>query len=97
MRYREMGKTGDKVSILGFGCMRLQRGDGRFDEKRAERLVRSAIDRGVNYLDTAYLYFGNRRQYFGQRVPGQDPIGDKIAAGAGQFPKGYGENTEHAA
>lgn len=59
MQYREMGKTGDKVSILGFGCMRLQHGGGRFDESQAERLVRSAIDRGVNYLDTAYLYLGN--------------------------------------
>jgi len=59
VQYREMGKTGDKVSILGFGCMRLQHGGGRLDEARAERLVRSAIDRGVNYLDTAYLYLGN--------------------------------------
>jgi predicted aldo/keto reductase-like oxidoreductase len=54
MQYREMGRTGDKVSILGFGCMRFPK-----DEKIAERLVRSAIDRGVNYVDTAYLYFGN--------------------------------------
>jgi uncharacterized protein len=59
MRYREMGKTGDKVSILGFGCMRFPRAGGRVDEKRAERLVRSAIDEGVNYVDTAYLYLGN--------------------------------------
>jgi predicted aldo/keto reductase-like oxidoreductase len=59
MQYREMGKTGDKVSILGYGCMRLKEGDGHFDEKQAARLVRSAIDRGVNYVDTAYLYLGN--------------------------------------
>jgi DNA-binding YbaB/EbfC family protein len=59
MQYREMGRTGDKVSILGYGCMRLKRGEDRVDEKRAERLVRTAIDSGVNYVDTAYLYLGN--------------------------------------
>jgi predicted aldo/keto reductase-like oxidoreductase len=59
MLYREMGKTGDKVSALGFGCMRFPRAGGRVDEKRAERLVYSAIDAGVNYVDTAYLYLGN--------------------------------------
>ena len=59
MQYREMGKTGDKISVLGYGCMRFPRAGGRVDEKLAERQVHSAIDRGVNYLDTAYLYFGN--------------------------------------
>lgn len=59
MQYREMGKTGDKVSVLGFGCMRFPRAGGRIDEKKAEYLVHSAIDQGVNYVDTAYLYFGN--------------------------------------
>lgn len=54
MLYREMGKTGDRVSALGFGCMRLPA-----EYKAAERLVRTAIDQGVNYFDTAYLYLGN--------------------------------------
>ncbi len=61
MLYREMKKTGDQLSILGFGCMRLPQkkgtpGDGRIDEERATALIRTAIDQGVNYLDTAYLY-----------------------------------------
>ncbi len=56
MYYREMGKTGDKVSILGYGCMRFPRKDGRIDEERTERQVISAIERGVNYFDTAYIY-----------------------------------------
>ena len=59
MQYREMGKTGDKISILGYGCMRFPRTGGRVDEKRAARQLISAIDRGVNYVDTAYLYVGN--------------------------------------
>ena len=59
MQYRDMGKTGDKVSILGFGAMRLTKSGSRIDEKKAAYLMHSAIERGVNYVDTAYLYLGN--------------------------------------
>lgn len=59
MQYREMGNTGDKISILGYGCMRFPRSGARIDEKRTERQIISAIERGVNYFDTAYLYFGS--------------------------------------
>ncbi len=45
MLYREMGKTGDKVSILGYGCMRFPKKDGRIDEERTEKQVISAIPR----------------------------------------------------
>ena len=59
MLYRTMPQTGDLVSILGFGCMRLPLGpEGKIDEDRATALVRSAIERGVNYVDTAYPYHG---------------------------------------
>lgn len=54
-----MGKTADLVSILGFGCMRLPRKGRKIDEDRAERQIISAIDQGVNYFDTAYLYPGS--------------------------------------
>jgi predicted aldo/keto reductase-like oxidoreductase len=51
-----MGKTGDKVSILGYGCMRFPRKDKKTDEEQAEKQVISAIEQGVNYFDTAYIY-----------------------------------------
>lgn len=54
MQYYVNPKNGDKLSRLAFGCMRLPG-----DEKAATGLVRSAIDRGINYLDTAYIYPGN--------------------------------------
>lgn len=60
MLYREMGKTDEKVSILGFGCMRFPT-DGRYghiDHKKASALLDFALDSGVNYLDTAYTYHG---------------------------------------
>lgn len=59
MKYRTFMKTGEKISLLGFGTMRLPVVDGQFskiDEAEAIRMIRSAIDRGVNYVDTAYMY-----------------------------------------
>lgn len=60
MLYREMGKTGEKVSILGFGCMRLPiRGSYvQIDVEKASNLLNYALDQGINYLDTAYPYHG---------------------------------------
>jgi len=51
-----MPKNGDELSILGFGCMRLPMKDGVLDEKRAIEQIRYAVDRGVNYFDTAWPY-----------------------------------------
>jgi uncharacterized protein len=59
MLYREMGRTGDKVSILGYGCMRFPKKNGRTDEERTEKQIVSAIEQGVNYFDTAYIYPGS--------------------------------------
>lgn len=59
MNYREMGKTGDMVSVLGFGCMRFAREGTKIDEKKAEKQIVSAIQKGVNYFDTAYIYPGS--------------------------------------
>ncbi|MBN2426696.1 MAG: aldo/keto reductase, partial [Deltaproteobacteria bacterium] len=62
MLYRKVPKNGDELSILGFGCMRLPVQDGKIDEPRAVRQIRSAIDRGVNYVDTAWPYHGGESE-----------------------------------
>ena len=56
MLYRKIRKTGDEISVLGFGAMRLPSKNGRTDEKRAIQQIRYAIDHGVNYIDTAIAY-----------------------------------------
>jgi len=58
MQYRKMPKNSDVLSVLGFGCMRLPLAGGTIDADRAVRQIRGAIDRGVNYVDTAWPYHG---------------------------------------
>lgn len=50
-------KNGDELSILGFGCMRLPS-----DEDEAIKLIRTAIENGVNYFDTAYIYKAGKNE-----------------------------------
>ena len=62
MENRKFGNTGLTPSILGFGMMRLQkRADGSIDEEWAIRTLRRAIDSGLSYVDTAYVYPDSER------------------------------------
>jgi aryl-alcohol dehydrogenase-like predicted oxidoreductase len=57
MRTRELGRSGLKVSALGFGCMGLSSGYGApTDRKVAIDLLRSAVERGITFFDTAEIY-----------------------------------------
>ncbi|WP_027400052.1 aldo/keto reductase [Anaerovorax odorimutans] len=59
MKYRTFKKTGQEVSLLGFGTMRLPvmaNDSNKIEEEKAIQMIRNAIDKGINYVDTAYMY-----------------------------------------
>lgn len=58
MNYKE-DRCGNKLSVLGYGCMRFPKKAGRIDMKSAEKQVLAAVEGGVNYFDTAYIYPGS--------------------------------------
>ncbi len=59
MQYRINEKNGEKLSVLGFGCMRFPRKGGAIDKAETEREILKAVEAGVNYFDTAYIYPGS--------------------------------------
>jgi len=70
LQYRKFGKLDWEASALGFGTMRLPLTNGNManvDEPESIRMIRYAIDHGVNYLDTAYPYHAGQSE----RIVGQ--------------------------
>jgi predicted aldo/keto reductase-like oxidoreductase len=62
MKYRKFGKTDFQASVLGFGAMRLPTVEGKVDETQATEMLYYAIENGVNYVDTAYIYHGGESE-----------------------------------
>jgi len=58
MHYRN-DKYGNQLSILGFGCLRFPQKLGMIDMEQTEKQICQAIEQGVNYFDTAYIYPGS--------------------------------------
>ena len=58
MQYRP-DRYGTPISLLGFGCMRFEQTLGKIDIEKAKKLVQRAVEAGVNYFDTAYVYPGS--------------------------------------
>ncbi len=71
MLTRNNNKNGDELSILGFGCMRFPMKGGSIDEARSIAMIRDAIDKGINYFDTAYFYHnGKSESLLGEALSG---------------------------
>ena len=89
MKYRTMGKLGIQTSAFGLGCMRFNgaaSGDSVIDEKKAIALIRQAIDGGVTYLDTAYVYLNKTSEIVVGKAL-QDGYRDKVTI-ATKMPSG---------
>ncbi len=95
MQYRTMGKLGIKASAFGLGCMRFNgpaSGDSVIDENKAISLIRKAIDGGVTYLDTAYVYLDKTSEIvLGKAL--RDGYRDRVMI-ATKMPSEYVHNRE---
>ena len=95
MKYRSMGKLNIKTSAFGLGCMRFNgpaSGDSVIDEQKAISLIRRAIDGGVTYLDTAYVYLDKTSEIVVGKAL-QDGYRDKVTI-ATKMPSEYVHNRE---
>ena len=78
MLYREVPKNGDKLSVLGYGCMRLPVRMQSINQKLAEKQILYAMDQGVNYFDTAYPYHSGKSEPFLGKVLSKNGCRDKV-------------------
>jgi len=79
MKYRTMPSTGDRISVLGFGCMRFpKKDDESIDEAKSEQMITEAIAKGVNYVDTAWPYHQGKSEPFVGKVLHKNNLRDKV-------------------
>ena len=58
MQYR-LDQYGNALSVLGFGCLRFPQKNGKIDMEATRAQIALAVEQGVNYFDTAYVYSGS--------------------------------------
>ena len=56
MKYKELAKTGEKVSVIGLGCMGMSSAYGQPDDKESVATLEYSLDIGINFWDTADIY-----------------------------------------
>ena len=92
MRYRKLGNTGLFVSEIAYGSWLTFA--NQVDLDRAERIVRRALELGINYIDTADVYaYGKAEELLGRLLPGMTLRQDLILATKVYFPMGDGVNN----
>jgi uncharacterized protein len=81
MHYRINPRNKDQLSILGFGCMHFPARHGTIDEPRSIAMMINAIEQGINYFDTAYIYsMGKSEVLLGKVLAGGYRDRTKIAS-----------------
>jgi aryl-alcohol dehydrogenase-like predicted oxidoreductase len=86
MRYRRLGKTGFEVSEISLGTWQVGgRWGSGFDDANAERILEEALDRGVNFIDTADVYENRRSEAAVARVARRRGERIYVATKCGRF------------
>ena len=81
MNYRTFPKIDDcKISTLGFGLMRLPLlpNSEEIDKEKTRKLVKLAIEQGINYFDTAYPYHQKKSEIIFGEIVKEENLRDKI-------------------
>ena len=98
MEFRQFGRTGLKVSAVGFGCWEIGGTYGRIDESQFQRAVAQAIDSGINCFDTAEAYgMGVSEEALARALGGRRNnvvIATKFGVGYEEMPNGRDSSRE---
>lgn len=90
MKYRTLGNTGLKLSVLGMGGSGYGNVYGKYSEEKAARTLRIGLERGLNYIDTAYWYGqGQSETFIGKTLKGIPRDQFFLATKVGRFEKDY--------
>jgi aryl-alcohol dehydrogenase-like predicted oxidoreductase len=96
MKYRNLGKSGLKVSEIGLGSLEF---GGRLNEQESIAVINQALDQGINFIDTADVYSnGKSEEFVGKAVKGKRSrvvIASKFGIGTGESPNDYGGSRAH--
>jgi aryl-alcohol dehydrogenase-like predicted oxidoreductase len=76
MKYRYLGKTGEKLSAIGLGCMGMNHGYGTFNDDESVATLNLSLDLGINFWDTADVYANGRNEELVAKVlaPNRDKV-----------------------
>ena len=84
MQYRELGRTGWQVSTISFGAWAIGGSWGSVDDRQSLAALEKAVDRGVNFIDTADVYGDGRSERLVAELRGKRSEEIRIATKAGR-------------